>query len=165
MEVGKLAPQPGDAMLAAERPAPWLWVGPMAIEVSSASVRIWTGLPKTTGMYLPIGLVAASATNEYLVATVGGETGGTHASVGSGVDRHMEMIRVLDTHQRTGVGTALVVVWEAAMRSQGAKLLMTLSMSDEPELQAWHRRNGFMPSGSLTFGRVEPTPEVFFVRP
>jgi hypothetical protein len=34
----------------------------------------------------------------------------------------------------------------------------------EPEPQAWHRRNGFVEAGALTFGKLEPTPEVFFVK-
>lgn len=51
------------------------------------------------------------------------------------------------------------------MREAGASLVMTSSMADEPEPQAWHRRNGFVESGSLTFGRLQPTPEVFFVKP
>jgi GNAT superfamily N-acetyltransferase len=77
---------------------------------------------------------------------------------------YMELIHVLDAHRRSGVGSALVGLWEARVRAQGAVLLMTSSMSDEPEPQAWHRRNGFVESGALTFGRLEPTPEVFFVK-
>ncbi len=77
---------------------------------------------------------------------------------------YMELIRVLDDHRRKGVGTALVTAWEASMRSLGARLLMTSSMSDEPEPQAWHRRNGFVDCGALTFGHLQPTPEVFLVK-
>ncbi len=77
---------------------------------------------------------------------------------------YMELIHVLEPHRRSGIGTALVALWDSNMRAQGAELLMTSSMSDEPEPQAWHRRNGFVESGALTFGGLQPTPEVFFVK-
>ncbi|MDB5479502.1 MAG: N-acetyltransferase [Caulobacteraceae bacterium] len=77
---------------------------------------------------------------------------------------YMELIRVDEVHRRSGVGSALVAAWEAAMREQGASLLMTSSMADEPEPRAWHRRNGFVDSGALTFGALQATPEVFFVK-
>ena len=50
------------------------------------------------------------------------------------------------------------------MRSTGATVLMTSSMSDEAEPQVWHERNGFERSGTLTFGNYQLTPEVFFVK-
>lgn len=76
---------------------------------------------------------------------------------------YMDMIHVVPERRRQGIGSALVRDWEARMRQARASILMTSSMSDEPEPQAWHRRNGFVPSGSLTFGRLEPTPEMFFI--
>jgi GNAT superfamily N-acetyltransferase len=76
----------------------------------------------------------------------------------------MDLIWVDPAHRRAGVGRALVAAWAAAMAERGAKVLMTSSMSDEPEPQAWHRANGFIESGQLTFGSAQPTPEVFFVR-
>ncbi|MCT7375829.1 GNAT family N-acetyltransferase [Chelativorans salis] len=78
---------------------------------------------------------------------------------------YMDLIYVLPDNQRRGAGTALLQVWEEAMRERGARLLMTSSMSDEPEPQAWHRRNGFKVSGKLTFGNLQPVPEVFFIKP
>lgn len=61
------------------------------------------------------------------------------------------------------MGTALLRAWQSKPLKHGAEVLVTSSMSDEPEPQAWHRRNGFVESGAVTFGRAQPTPEVFFV--
>jgi predicted N-acetyltransferase YhbS len=105
------------------------------------------------------------ASDEYLVASLGGEpVGYLRFSWFWRAVPYMERVHVLEAYQRSGVGTALVGLWETNMRAQGAALLMTSSMSDEPEPQAWHRRNGFVDSGALTFGKAQPTPEVFFVK-
>jgi GNAT superfamily N-acetyltransferase len=77
---------------------------------------------------------------------------------------YMERIHVLEERRRSGVGTALFRAWEATMRAQGVMLLMTSSTGYELEPQAWHRRNGFVESGRLTFGKLEPEPEVFLVK-
>ena len=77
---------------------------------------------------------------------------------------YMERIHVLEDRRRSGVGSALFRAWEAAMREQGVTLLMTSSTGYEQEPQAWHRRNGFVESGRLTFGKLEPEPEVFLVK-
>ncbi|MEM9253493.1 MAG: GNAT family N-acetyltransferase [Planctomycetota bacterium] len=77
---------------------------------------------------------------------------------------YMEMIRVVPRLRRQGLGTAMHRFWEQEMRRQDHKLLMTSSMKDEPPPQAWHRRNGYVTSGELTFGRVQAVPEVFFVK-
>jgi hypothetical protein len=47
------------------------------------------------------------------------------------------------TGPHSGIGRALVEQWEIAMRDEGATLLMTSSVSDETEPQAWHKKNGF----------------------
>lgn len=77
---------------------------------------------------------------------------------------YMELIMVRAERRRAGVGSRMLAVWEGAMRAQGAELVITSSMADEPDPQAWHRRNGFSESGELTFGHLQPTPEVFFVK-
>ena len=77
---------------------------------------------------------------------------------------YMELILVLDPFRRHGVGTALLNHWEAAMISMGAGVLLTSSMADEPEPQAWHRRNGYREAGRLSFGSMQTTPEVFFIK-
>lgn len=77
---------------------------------------------------------------------------------------YMELIQVREDRRRDGIGSRLLGAWEAAMRAEGAELLITSSMADEPEPQAWRRRNGFKESGELTFGHLQPTPEVFFVK-
>lgn len=76
----------------------------------------------------------------------------------------MDAIHVVPDFPKLGVGRALVRAWEAQMRAAGAEVLMTSSMSDEREPQAWHRRQGFEESGRLTFGVAQPTPEVFFIK-
>ena len=77
---------------------------------------------------------------------------------------YMDLIRVLEIHRQRGVGSGLLRFWEREMKKRGAKTLMTSSMTDEPEPQIWHKRNGFRECGQLTFGRQQPTPEVFFVK-
>lgn len=54
--------------------------------------------------------------------------------------------------------------WEREMRRENYKVLMTSSQENEPEPQAWHRRNGFAESGQLTFGQQQTVPEIFFVK-
>ncbi|HXC55881.1 MAG TPA: GNAT family N-acetyltransferase [Rhizomicrobium sp.] len=104
------------------------------------------------------------AAGEYLVAMVDGAPAGfLRFSWFWRAIPYMELVRA--TPRNRGIGTALFAAWETAMRAAGAKLLMTSSMSDEPEPQAWHRRNGFVESGSLTFGALQTTAEVFFVKP
>lgn len=102
---------------------------------------------------------------EYLIAReADGPLGFLRYSWFWGTIPFMDLIWVDPARRRAGVGRALVARWETDMRSRGAEVLMTSSMSDEPEPQAWHRRNGFADSGQLTFGVAQPTPEVFFVK-
>ena len=102
---------------------------------------------------------------EYRVATIGAElVGYLRHGWFWGTIPYMEMIAVVDERRRQGVGTALLVAWEAAMAAAGARVLMTSSVADELEPQAWHRRNGFHESGRLTFGAMQATPEVFLVK-
>lgn len=77
---------------------------------------------------------------------------------------YMELIHVVEDRRRSGVGTALVALWEAQMRAAGARLLMTSCMADELAPQAWHRRNGFQDCGDLRFGLVQPEAELFLVK-
>ena len=76
----------------------------------------------------------------------------------------MDMIHVLQDQRCSGIGTALFNFWEDEMRRRGAKVLMTSSTHYEDEPQAWHTRNGFEPSGELTFGQHEPVAERFFIK-
>lgn len=77
---------------------------------------------------------------------------------------YMEMIRVLPAYQRSGVGTALFLAWQEAMRGEGATLLMTSSEGDEPEPQVWHRRNGFSDAGAIELPGIQRAAEVFLVK-
>lgn len=77
---------------------------------------------------------------------------------------YMDMIRVAPDHQRTGIGRGMLNFWDHEMRKMGFEILMTSSEKDEQEPQDWHKQNGFVESGALTFGHLQTTPEIFFVK-
>lgn len=105
------------------------------------------------------------ALGEYLVAREAGEiVGFLRFSRFWGRVPYMEMIRVLPGHRRSGVGTALFLAWEDAMRGDGARLLMTSSECDESRPQDWHRRNGFSETGAIELPGLQWVPEVFFIK-
>ena len=105
------------------------------------------------------------ALGEYLVAREAGEiVGYLRFSHFWGRVPYMEMIRVLPGHRRSGVGTALFLAWEDAMRGDGARLLMTSSECDESRPQDWHRRNGFSETGAIELPGLQSVPEVFFIK-
>ncbi|NLS17068.1 GNAT family N-acetyltransferase [Rhizobium sp. P40RR-XXII] len=102
---------------------------------------------------------------EYFVAVQNGElVGFLRFSRFWGKIPYMDMIRVLPSYRREGVGTALFHAWESAMIEEGAQHLMTSSEWAEAEPQAWHRRNGFKAVGSIDLRIVQPSPEIFFVK-
>ncbi|MGZ9722784.1 GNAT family N-acetyltransferase [Rhizobium miluonense] len=102
---------------------------------------------------------------EYFVAEQDGElTGFLRFSRFWGKIPYMDMIRVLSSHQRPGVGTALFRAWEDAMIEEGEQHLMTSSEWAQAEPQAWHRRNGFQAAGSIDLRIVQPSPEIFFLK-
>ena len=103
--------------------------------------------------------------DEYVIARAGrAAVGFLRHSMFWGQIPFMDLIHVDAGRRRLGLGSAMFHAWEEKMRSRGARVLMTSSMEDEPEPQAWHRRNGFEPSGALTFGPVQQTPELFFIK-
>ncbi|MBX4870957.1 GNAT family N-acetyltransferase [Rhizobium bangladeshense] len=105
------------------------------------------------------------ALGEYLVAREAGEiVGFLRFSRFWGRVPYMEMIRILPGHRRSGVGTALFLAWEEAMRGEGASLLMTSSECDESRPQDWHRRNGFIETGSIELPGLQSVPAVFFIK-
>lgn len=105
------------------------------------------------------------AAGEYLVAREGGDIAGfLRFTWFWRTMPYMELIMVRAERRRGGIGSRMLAAWETAMRAEGAELVITSSMADEPEPQAWHRRNGFAESGELTFGHLQTTPEVFFVK-
>lgn len=77
---------------------------------------------------------------------------------------YMDMVWIETESRNKGIGTTLYRFWESEMRQQGHALLMTSAVQDELDPQAWHLRNGFTPSGHLTFGHLQATPEVFFIK-
>ncbi|NKK97879.1 GNAT family N-acetyltransferase [Rhizobium leguminosarum bv. viciae] len=105
------------------------------------------------------------ALGEYLVAREAGEiVGFLRFSRFWGRVPYMEMIRVLPGHRRSGIGTALFLAWEDAMRDDGARMLMTSSECDESRPQDWHRRNGFSETGAIELPGLQSVPEVFFIK-
>ncbi|ANL67472.1 GCN5-related N-acetyltransferase protein [Rhizobium phaseoli] len=105
------------------------------------------------------------ALGEYLVAKEAGEiVGFLRFSRFWGRVPYMEMIRIQPAYLRSGVGTALFLAWEAAMRAEGARLLMTSSECDESRPQDWHRRNGFTETGAIDLPGLQSVPEVFFIK-
>ncbi|MGO6813736.1 GNAT family N-acetyltransferase [Rhizobium brockwellii] len=105
------------------------------------------------------------ALGEYLIAREAGEiVGFLRFSRFWGRVPYMDMIRVLPGHRRSGVGTALFLAWEEAMRGDGARLLMTSSECDESRPQDWHRRNGFSETGAIELLGLQSVPEVFFIK-
>ncbi|MBY5571231.1 GNAT family N-acetyltransferase [Rhizobium leguminosarum] len=105
------------------------------------------------------------ALGEYLVAREAGEiVGFLRFSRLWGRVPYMEMIRVLPEHRRSGVGTALFLAWEEAMRGDGARMLMTSSECDESRPQDWHRRNGFSETGAIELPGLQSVPEVFLIK-
>lgn len=105
---------------------------------------------------------------EYIIATDGNAPdrylGYIRFSMFWGVVPYLDMIRVIEGEQRRGVGSAMFSFWQDEMIKRGSDILMTSSLRDELEPQAWHWRNGFRESGKLTFGSFEPKTEVFFVK-
>lgn len=137
----------------------------MTIEIATASAEDIGWL--TAHEHVPEDWIRRCVSHEeYLIARAAARPlGFLRFSWFWGAIPYMDLIYVLADARRQGVGSALFRSWEETMRRKGAKLLMTSSMSDEPEPQAWHRRNGFADSGSLTFGKLQEVPEAFFVKP
>lgn len=103
--------------------------------------------------------------SEYFVAEISSEAiGYLRHSWFWGTIPFLDVIWVHPDHRRSGVGGAMLAAWEQAAAKRGAQVLVTSSMSNEPEPQEWHRRNGFVASGAVTFGQAQSTPEVFFVK-
>jgi GNAT superfamily N-acetyltransferase len=101
---------------------------------------------------------------QYILATEGPQKAGfLRFSMFWGKIPYMDLVWVSESYRRQGVGSGMFHFWEQEMKKRGATILMTSSMHDEPEPQEWHRRNGFRPSGQLTFGKLQEPPEVFFV--
>lgn len=105
------------------------------------------------------------ALGEYLVAKEAGEiVGFLRFSRFWGRVPYMEMIRIQTASRRSGVGTALFLAWEQAMRAEGARMLMTSSECDESRPQDWHRRNGFIETDAIELPGLQSVPEVFFIK-
>ncbi len=60
----------------------------------------------------------------------------------------MNMLYMLESHRRVGIGTLLVQHWEHLMDSQGYSAVMTSTLSNE-EAQHFYRKHGYRDSGAL----------------
>jgi ribosomal protein S18 acetylase RimI-like enzyme len=76
----------------------------------------------------------------------------------------MDFIYTEPDFRRRGVAMRLLAEWERTMFSRGLRLLMTSSVADEPEPQAWHEARGFRRAGSLDLAPHQSEAEVFFVK-
>ena len=105
------------------------------------------------------------ALDEYLLAEVDGKLRAfMRYSFFWGDIPYMDMIWVEENFRRKGVGSALIHFWTKEMKALNKGILMTSAMSNEPPPLAWHKRNGFVESGRLTFGGLQEIPEVFLVK-
>jgi GNAT superfamily N-acetyltransferase len=75
---------------------------------------------------------------------------------------YIELIRVLESRRRAGVGQTLLAFVETVMSEKGHTVLYSSSQADEPEPQAWHRRMGFEECGILAGINEGGIGEVFF---
>jgi GNAT superfamily N-acetyltransferase len=75
---------------------------------------------------------------------------------------HIGLIRVTPAHQRQGVGRLLLAFLEQELRARGHDVLLSSSQVDEPEPQAWHRRQGFAECGILVGVNGGGFGEVYF---
>ena len=140
--------------------------------MTETPIQIASAVPTDTDWLLKVDIHVPEAwvrrcieLNEYLVARSGTEAAGfLRSSMLWGVVPFMDLIYVEPLCRRRGVGSALFQGWQRAMRNRGATMLMTSSMSDEPDPLVWHQRNGFERCGELTFGGFQLTPEAFFVK-
>ncbi|WP_064686334.1 GNAT family N-acetyltransferase [Rhizobium bangladeshense] len=135
------------------------------VEVASASQSEIDWLAREDASAGKAWVSRCVAHGEYLVAREAGEiVGFLRFSRFWGRVPYMEMIRVLPGHRRSGVGTALFLAWEEAMRAEGIRLLMTSSECDESRPQDWHRRNGFAETGVMELPGLQSVPEIFFIK-
>ena len=75
---------------------------------------------------------------------------------------YIELIRVVESHRRAGVGRALLTYVQTEAASRGHTALYSSSQADEPEPQAWHRRMGFEECGIISGLNEGAIGEVFF---
>ena len=67
----------------------------------------------------------------------------------------MNMLFVLDGHQRKGIGLKLVAVWEENMAADGYRFVMTSTQVDETA-QHFYRKIGYRDCGSLLYPGQSP---------
>ena len=75
---------------------------------------------------------------------------------------YIELIWVLESHRRAGVGRTLLTHVEAELTSRDHAVLYSSSQADEPEPQAWHRRMAFDECGLIAGLNPGGVGEVFF---
>lgn len=134
-------------------------------QISSAAPEDFDWLLKLDSHVPPAWVRRCIEHGEYLIARSASEaTGFLRFSMFWGVIPFMDLIYVEPDQRSRGVGTLLFLAWQQHMHARGATVLMTSSMADEVGPQAWHERNGFERSGTLTFPSYQAAPEAFFVK-
>ncbi len=74
----------------------------------------------------------------------------------------LSLIWVLESYRWQGVGAAILAHLEARFSAEGHAALFSSSQADEPEPQAWHRRQGFEDCGRIDGINDNGIGEVFF---
>ena len=75
---------------------------------------------------------------------------------------YIALIRVAESHRRTGIGRTLLAHIEAALESQGHPAVYSSSQADESSPQEWHRHMGFKECGIIEGLNEGGVGEVFF---
>ena len=75
---------------------------------------------------------------------------------------YMGVIEVALSHQRQGIGKALLQFLEDKVCAEGCEFLITSAESIEPEAQAWHRQMGFVECGVVSGLNPKNVDELFF---
>jgi ribosomal protein S18 acetylase RimI-like enzyme len=117
--------------------------------------------------YVPAAAVARKiAAGEVAVAERAGErVGYVRLEYLWGTLPYIALIRVVPEHRRHGVGRSLLAFLERELRARGHTTLLSSSQADEPEPQAWHRRQGFVECGILAGVNAGGVGELFFRKP
>lgn len=103
--------------------------------------------------------------DEYIIGEFGGQARAfMRYSFFWGDIPYMDMIWVEEKFRKKGIGSVIIEFWTKEMKTLDKRILMTSAMSNEPPPLAWHKRNGFVECGQLSFGSLEPIPEIFLLK-
>ena len=75
---------------------------------------------------------------------------------------YIGLIRVEPARRRRGVGKEMLLALEKELSSRGHDQIFSSSQADEPEPQAWHRKQGFQECGFFAGLNRHGIGEIFF---